>query len=65
MKKSLKLNGHPVTVVYEIVIPQASDKGKPVPPKQVVDAQGHWIQVEFNDGPQVGCRVPTTKESLT
>ena len=65
MKKTFKLNGFPITIVAEIGIPQPFVKGLPVPPKQVVDKEGSWIQVEFLAGQQKGCRVPTTKESLT
>ena len=41
------------------------EKNQTVPPKQIVDKEGSWIQVEFLAGQQRGCRVPTTKESLT
>lgn len=65
MKKSFKLKGVAVDIVRNIEEKQPDVRGKKVPPAQVVDKDGHWVQVEFLEGPNKGNRIPATKELLT
>ncbi|NBQ47977.1 MAG: hypothetical protein EBU33_05935 [Sphingobacteriia bacterium] len=64
MKKTL-LNGEEVIIIRNVSMKQPQEKGKDVDPKQIVDKEGQWIQVEFVNGPRKGCRIATTKEALT
>lgn len=60
----MKYKGYTVKINHEITLPQPWLNGKPQPAKPVIDKEGHWVQVEFVEGPDAGTCVPATKEEL-
>ena len=61
----MKLNGTKVKITKPLMMSQPNVNGRAAPPKPLVDKEGPWVQIQFEDGPRAGCRIPAAKNSLT